>query len=106
MQDIDDNMPEQYQIAKEKRIQDNIQILEYNQKVAQDAIEYVKLLNEIFIKKVGGRRPRGIVCDQVVRVMKEAKLEVGLNDVDIFPQRPEEHSHVEGKLKKKLMHRI
>jgi hypothetical protein len=38
--------------------------------------------------------------------MKEAKLEVGLKDDDIFPEQADKHTHVEGKLKNKLKSRI
>ena len=55
MDKINKEMPESVQLNRLKREQDDYQIVAYNQKVAQDAKDYVSILNSLFLKKVGGK---------------------------------------------------
>jgi hypothetical protein len=69
LEEMDKNLCEKYHHDKLVRPQDNLQYLEYKENLVKDAQEYVRLINHLFKKKVGGKKPKGLICKRVTEFL-------------------------------------
>lgn len=58
--------------------------------MVKDAKDYVKLITDLFRKKIDGRRPKGLICKRVTEFLKTANDKVNGDDDYLFEYSKEE----------------